>query len=244
MARKRMFDTEIVDTDDFLDMPSSTQNLYFHYGMRADDDGFVSSPKKIMNLVKATIDDLKLLITKGYLISFSNVIVIRHWKLNNYIRKDRYRPTIYFKELSQLWCDENEIYFLESEKKKGLVYHLATIGIPGGIPSIDKYSIDSNSNIYNIIEQEFGRPISPMECEIINTWDYPIDVIKLAIKEAVSSNNCAIKYIDRIIFNWKKKNIKSVADAEKSIADFRENKKKGNSLPDIAAAGANYYQQL
>ena len=121
-----------------------------------------------------------------------------------------------------------------------MVYHLAT----NGQPSIEENSIDSISNIYTIVEQEFGRPISPMECEIINTWDYPIDVIKLAIKEAVSSNNCAIKYIDRIIYNWKKKNIKSVADAEKSIADFRENKKRGNSLPSKAEDGANYYQQL
>lgn len=240
MARKRMFDIEITETDDFYDMPVSSQNLYFHYSMNADDDGFISSPKKIMSSSKATLDDFKLLIAKGYIISFTKVVVIRHWKLNNYIRKDRYRPTIHTKELSQLWSDENGIYFLEKEKKDGVVYHLAT----NGQPSIGEYSIDSINNIYNIIEQEFGRPISPMECEIINTWDYPIDVIKLAIKEAVSSNNCAIKYIDRIIYNWKRKNIKSVADAEKSIADFRKNKNRGNSLPTEADVGANYYHKL
>lgn len=240
MARKRMFDIEITETDDFYDMPVSSQNLYFHYSMNADDDGFISSPKKIMSSSKATLDDFKLLIAKGYIISFTKVVVIRHWKLNNYIRKDRYRPTIHTKELSQLWSDENGIYFLEKEKKDGVVYHLAT----NGQPSIEEYSIDSINNIYNIIEQEFGRPISPMECEIINTWDYPIDVIKLAIKEAVSSNNCAIKYIDRIIYNWKRKNIKSVADAEKSIADFRKNKNRGNSLPSEADGGANYYHKL
>lgn len=240
MARKRMFDIEITETDDFYDMPVGSQNLYFHYSMNADDDGFVSSPKKILNSSKATFDDFNLLVAKGYIISFTKVVVIRHWKLNNYIRKDRYRPTIHTKELSQLWNDENGIYYLENEKKDGVVYHLAT----NGQPSIEENSIDSISNIYTIIQEEFGRPISPMECEIINTWDYPIDVIKLAIKEAVSSNNCAIKYIDRIIYNWKKKNIKSVADAEKSIADFRDNKKRGNSLPSKAEDGANYYQQL
>ena len=236
-----MFDIEVVGNDDFLDLPSTTQNLYFHFGIRADDDGFISNPKSIMNLVKSTKDDLNLLISKGYLIIFPSVIAIRHWRLNNYIRKDRYRPTIYINEFKQLWCDENEIYYLEKEKKKGLVYHLAT----NGQPSIDKYSINNNINIYNTLEQEFGRPLSPMECELISTWDLSQDVIKIAIREAVTSNNYAIKYIDRIIYNWKKNNIKSVADAEKYIADFRNKKnKKEEYLPSEANDGASMYRQL
>lgn len=236
-----MFDLEIIDTDDFLDMPASSQNLYFHYGMRADDDGFVSSPKKIMNQVKSTMDDFKLLIAKGYIIPFSEIIVIRHWRLNNYVRKDRYRPTVYIEELKQLWCDENGIYFLESEKKKNLVYRLATIGKP----SIDKYSIDSINNIYNIIQEEFGRPITPIEKEIIDNWNCSTDLIKLAIKEAVSSNNRAIKYIDRILYNWQQKGIKSVADAEKYIADFRKKRnKKVENLPSEDKDGASLYAQL
>jgi len=241
MARKRMFDLEVVDTDGFLEMPGTTQNLYFHLGIRADDDGFISNPKKIMDLVKATDDDFKLLLAKGYLIKFPNVIVIRHWKLNNYIRKDRYRPTIYTNELSKLWCDNNGIYFLEEERKKGMVYHMAT----NGLPSIDKNSIDSINNIYNIIQEEFGRPISPIEMEIIDTWnEFPFELIKLAIKEAVSSNNRATKYIDRILYNWKVKGIKSVADAEKCIADFRSNRTKKGDLPSKANEGASLYEEL
>ena len=241
MARKRMFDLEVIDTDDFLEMPGTTQNLYFHFGIRADDDGFISNPRQIMNLIKSTEDDLKILLVKKYLIKFSNVIVIRHWRLNNYIRKDRYRPTIYTNELSQLWCDNNGIYFLEEEKKKGLVYHLATTGQP----SIDKNSIDSINNIYNIIQEEFGRPISPIEIEIIDTWnEFPFGLIKLAIKEAISSNNRAIKYIDRILYNWKAKGIKSVADAEKYIVDFRNKRNKKDDLPSKANEGASLYDEL
>lgn len=242
MARKRMFDLEVIDTDGFLEMPGTTQNLYFHFGIRADDDGFISNPKKIMDLVKSTDDDFKLLLAKGYLIKFENVVVIRHWRLNNYIRKDRYRPTIYTKELSQLYCDNNGIYYLPEEKLKGLVYHLATTGQP----SIEENSIDSNKNsIYDIIQEEFGRPISPLEIEIIDTWNvYPYELVRLAIKESVSSNNRAIKYIDRILYNWKNKGIKSVADAEKCIADFRNKKNKKEDLPSKANEGASLYEQL
>lgn len=99
MARRRMFSLDIVDTDSFLDMPASTQNLYFHLGMRADDDGFISSPRKITQMVNCSNDDLKLLITKGFVIPFdSGICVIRDWKVNNNIRSDRYKPTIHTQE--------------------------------------------------------------------------------------------------------------------------------------------------
>ena len=113
MARKRMFDIEIVDTDLFLEMPQSTQNLYFHLGMRADDDGFVSNPKKIIRTIGANEDDLKILVTKKFIIPFeSGVIVIRHWKINNYLRSDRYTETLYKDEKKQLIEDEKGTYNL------------------------------------------------------------------------------------------------------------------------------------
>ena len=116
MARKRMFDLEIVDTDLFLEMPQSTQNLYFHLGMRADDDGFVSNPKKIVRTIGANDDDLKILFTKQFIIPFdSGIVVIRHWKLNNYLRKDRYIETIYKEEKKKLKEDENGVYNLSDD---------------------------------------------------------------------------------------------------------------------------------
>lgn len=113
MAKRRMFSLDIVDTDDFLDMPASTQNLYFHLGMRADDDGFVSSPRKITKIVNCSTDDLKLLITKGFIIPFdSGICVIRDWKQNNYIQSDRYHPTIHLDEKKLIGETEAGQFFL------------------------------------------------------------------------------------------------------------------------------------
>ena len=95
MANRRMFSLSVIDTDKFLDMPVSSQLLYFHLGMRADDDGFVSSPKRIARTTNCGDDDLRILATKGYIIPFeSGVVVIRHWRQNNQLRSDRYRETV------------------------------------------------------------------------------------------------------------------------------------------------------
>lgn len=98
-----MFSLDVVDTDKFLDMPATTQALYFHLGMRADDDGFVASPKKIAVMCNCSSDDIKILVSKGYAIPFEDgVIVIKHWLQQNKIRKDRYQPTKYQKEFNSL----------------------------------------------------------------------------------------------------------------------------------------------
>lgn len=111
MAERRMFAKQIIDSDAFLDMPLSAQALYFHLAMRADDDGFVNSPKKIQRVVGAGDDDAKLLIAKRFLIPFeSGVVVIKHWRLHNYIQKDRYKPTVYQEEFEKLEVKENRVY--------------------------------------------------------------------------------------------------------------------------------------
>lgn len=113
MAERRMFAKTIIDSDAFLDMPMSSQCLYFHLSMRADDDGFLNNPKKIQRMIGASDDDLKLLIAKNFLIPFeSGVVVIKHWKIHNYIQKDRYKPTVYAEEMAQLDEKENGAYTL------------------------------------------------------------------------------------------------------------------------------------
>ena len=103
MAERRMFAKTIIDSDAFLDMPMSTQALYFHLSMRADDDGFINNPKRIQRMIGASEDDLKLLIAKAFIIVFeSGVVVIKHWKIHNYIQSDRYKPTVYAEEKSLL----------------------------------------------------------------------------------------------------------------------------------------------
>jgi hypothetical protein len=139
-----MFAKTIVLSDEFLDMPLSARCLYFTLGMLADDDGFVNSPKSIMRQCGASQDDMRILISKRFIILFeSGIIVIKHWRINNYLRNDRYNQTKYLDEKECLSINENGSYHLESQGS----------GIPGGIPnsgipSIDKYSIDKN-NIYN-----------------------------------------------------------------------------------------------
>lgn len=111
MAERRMFAKTIIDSDAFLDMPLSAQALYFHLSMRADDDGFINNPKKIQRAIGASDDDCKLLILKKFIIAFeSGVIVIKHWKIHNYIQKDRYKPTIYQEEKNELIVKENKAY--------------------------------------------------------------------------------------------------------------------------------------
>ena len=122
MAEKRMFTKTIVDSDAFLDMPTSTQALYFHLGMRADDEGFINNPKKIQRMVGANEDDLKLLIVKRFIIVFeSGVIVIKHWKMHNTLRADRVKKTVYINELEQLKTKENRAYTLKNRDCKTLV---------------------------------------------------------------------------------------------------------------------------
>lgn len=130
MAQKRMFSLSVVDTDKFLEMPISARLLYYELGMRADDDGFVSNWKKILLFTGLKEDDLKILIMKNFIIPFeSGVIVIRHWRMNNYLQNDRTKPTIYQEELKELNLDNNNVYNLYTDC----------------IHSIDKNSIDKNS---------------------------------------------------------------------------------------------------
>ncbi len=111
MAERRMFAKTIVDSDAFLEMPATAQMLYFHLAMRADDDGFINNPKRIMRMIGSGEDDLKLLIVKKFIIPFeSGVVVIKHWKIHNYIRKDTYNETRCKQEKAALQLDENGAY--------------------------------------------------------------------------------------------------------------------------------------
>ena len=111
MAERRMFSKRITETDVFLDMPATTQCLYFHLNMEADDEGFVSSPKKIMRALGSSEDDFNILVAKRFVLTFqSGVIVIKHWKLHNAIRKDRIKNTVYLDEKSELFEKENGVY--------------------------------------------------------------------------------------------------------------------------------------
>lgn len=111
MAERRMFAKTIIDSDAFLDMPVTARLLYYDLGMQADDDGFVNSPKKTMRITGASSDDMNILIMRKFIIPFdSGVVVIKHWRIHNYIRKDTYVETKYKDEKEQLMLDENNAY--------------------------------------------------------------------------------------------------------------------------------------
>ena len=113
MAERRMFAKTIIDSDAFLDMPLSTQALYFHLSMRADDDGFINNPKKVQRMIGCADDDLKLLVAKNFIIPFeSGIVVIKHWKIHNYIQSDRYKQTVYQEEKKMLEVKKNRAYTL------------------------------------------------------------------------------------------------------------------------------------
>lgn len=145
MAERRMFAKTIIDSDVFLEMPLSTQSLYFHLSMRADDEGFINNPKKIQRMIGASDDDLRILIGKRFLIPFdSGIVVIKHWRIHNYIQSDRFKPTVYTEEREMLKLKKNKAYSLN-------VSTLDTECIQNGYSletqdSIGKDSIDKFNN--------------------------------------------------------------------------------------------------
>ena len=152
MAQRRMTSLEVIDTDVFLDMPVSSQLLYFHLNARADDDGFIASPKKIARSVQASTDDMRILLAKKFLIEFEDgVCVIKHWRMNNYIRKDRYTETKYLDHKQALYIRRNGAYTLTSDSRAVKVplghFKIEDIigddtgrlpsGVPDGVPTGD-----------------------------------------------------------------------------------------------------------
>lgn len=174
MANRRMFSLSVIDTDKFLDMPVSSQLLYFHLGMRADDDGFVSSPKRIARTTNCGDDDLRILATKGYIIPFeSGVVVIRHWRQNNQLRSDRYRETVCKNEKATLSIIDNIYIESTNEAPDSIPVDIPNdipASVPTGKPTVDsttyhrepqysigKYSIDKSSIDKSSIEKVEDR---------------------------------------------------------------------------------------
>ncbi|MBQ1838469.1 MAG: phage replication initiation protein [Ruminococcus sp.] len=143
MAQKRMFSNAVIDNDRFLDMPLSAQALYFHLGMKADDDGFVGSPKKTVRAVNCSEDDLRLLIAKGFVLCFdSGVVVITHWNAHNTIQKDRYTKTMYQEEFALL-TTENKTYRLSDGDKTDTAW-IQTVSDTETQIRLDKNRVDKN----------------------------------------------------------------------------------------------------
>lgn len=210
MAQKRMFSNIITDTDRFLDMPASSQNLYFHLNMHADDDGFVDSPKRIMRNVGAGNDDMNVLLSKKFVLNFdSGLILIKDWKIHNVIRKDMYKPTVYTEEKSQIIVDDTKSYQFRNEY------------VPQN--RLDKNRLDKNrldkdreATIFHFVENEFGRLLSPMEIETIGIMikENNPDLVKEAIKRTKLQGKTNLNYASGILRNWRDDNITTIEQIE------------------------------
>lgn len=165
MSKKRLFSTQITESDAFLDMPLSAQSLYFHLGMNADDEGFVNSPKRIQRMVGASEDDFKILVAKRFLIAFpSGVIVIKHWHINNNIRMDRMRQTEYQDERRMLKMKTNRSYTLISADLEEL---------PDSCPANDRHmpgSWQPNDRLIqsNLIQSNINQSVNSISKLITN----------------------------------------------------------------------------
>lgn len=147
MAQRRMFSLKVVDTDAFCEMPASAQNLYFHIGMRADDEGFYAGVRGLMAKIHASQDDLSVLIARRYILDRGDgVYVIKHWKMNNYLQCDRIKPTEYEEKRIGLYVKKDGSYTLDPLKSANpqAVKTTPTIPCTRNV-YIDKNSIEESS---------------------------------------------------------------------------------------------------
>lgn len=245
MADRRMMSKTVIDTDMFLDMPISAQSLYFHLLLRADDDGFLKNIKTIMRTVGASPDDIRLLIAKQYLLLFeSGVVAIKHWRVHNVIRKDRYKPTT---------CGERNLIELDSSGEYKL---LTTAGIPNGNPgkvrlgkvrlekrekrevTQEEKSKEKNSRMLEskkLIEvyQKSIKPVTGgMEHEkLLALLDsYGLDLCLKAIDRAVLRKKRSFGYVEGILRRWRQD---GYDEPEEENDDGRYVKRNGNPAEEI-----------
>lgn len=254
MAQRRMFSRKITESDSFLDLPMSSQCLYFHINMSADDDGFVGNAKTIKRMIGASDDDLRILLQKEFIIPFeSGVVVVKDWKIHNYIRKDRYQETFYKLEKSQLEVDSNNVY---------------QVGIPSDIPTVDQMDTQvrlgkdrlgkdrltttttekeenkkndtqpqkvvsggccGQKEVLTFYQNNIGQ-LNPYMIDTFADWCSLLspELAMEAIKIAIENNKPNLSYISGILKNWLNRNVKTLSDVKALNAEF-ENKKQSKN---------------
>ncbi|KKF55651.1 replication initiation protein [Streptococcus phage Javan623] len=236
MAQRRMFSKRITDTDKFLDMSLSTQALYFHLNMAADDDGFIDRPKTIQRTIGASDDDFKILVAKQFIVPFdSGVVVIKDWYIHNFIRKDTYQPTLYQEEKrmieeympKQNYNKKNRNKYVDgtlTERQQLVDSGKDRIGKDRiGKDSVEEKNGDSSSAsnelslryFYEKYEEVVGRFLNPFEIEdieILHKQDnFTIPVMIEALREmAVTTPSPNIKYMTSILKRYKREGLLTV----------------------------------
>ena len=231
MANKRMFSVDVTETDAFLEMPLTAQALYFHLGMRGDDDGFVSNPRSIVRVSGCSESELVTLAKSGYIITFrSGVIVISDWKVNNYLRGDRYKTTVFQNELSMLEETANKRYVLAHGAKR------STVGIPNDNQVATQYRVEKSrvAVVDKTTAAAAGSRIDPDLAKIVQQYEQtigqfprsaldklqgyrssiPTEVICKAFDEAAESGHRSWKYVNGILKSWQADGVRTLGDVE------------------------------
>ena len=244
-----MFSKKITDTDSFLDMSLSAQALYFHLNMGADDEGFVDNVKKIQRSIGASNDDLKILIGKGFLIPFeSGVVVIRHWRIHNYIQADRFQATIYQDEKEQLEFDKSKIASIKPLDQCIQNVSKMDTQVRLGEDSLDKDRLDKVNNLYSGEDEKKSlsqiikstsvkindRQIQQIQ-EYIGLDNMTVDMIDYAIQLTEDAGAESFNYLNKILKSWKDKGLTSLDEAKAETSGFRDSKNStsrrvGNSI--------------
>ena len=228
----------IIDSDAFLDMPSSTQALYFHLGMRADDDGFINNPKKIQRLVGSSEDDLKLLIAKKFVIPFkSGIVVMKHWKIHNYIQSDRYKPTVYTEEKNLLLTKPNKSYSLPEDIEISTMDTECIQSVRLGkvrLGEVRDYYYYARERISSLHEQYFSQTLTEKEFEEIfsyveswfakNGMEDVVDVLEDVYGYAVRANAKNLNYIRGIFKTLSANSVASPDDYWTYQAEYDQKK--------------------
>lgn len=244
-----MFSKKITDTDSFLDMSLSAQALYFHLNMGADDEGFVDNVKKIQRSIGASNDDLKILIGKGFLIPFeSGVVVIRHWRIHNYIQADRFQATIYQDEKEQLEFDKSKIASIKPLDQCIQNVSKMDTQVRLGEDSLDKDRLDKVNNLYSGEDEKKSlsqiiksstvkvndRQIQQIQ-EYIGLDNMTVEMIEYAIQLTEDAGAESFNYLNKILKSWKDKGLTSLDEAKEETSGFRDSKNStsrrvGNSI--------------
>lgn len=240
MAQRRMFSRKITDTDKFIEMPATTQNLYFHLNMNADDEGFVDRVSIIQRMIGASGDDLKLLIAKGFVIPFeSGVVVIRHWRIHNYIQADRFQPTIHQNEKSQIEYDETKTANI---KRLGEciqnVYKADTqVRLGKDRLELDKdrldHHLDQNDDDKNLVFKKLKEAFGEMSVNGTMVEEverllkqYGQELVVLALDKTILNAGKSLRYTMSILQRWDGQGLRTAEQIR--VADEEYERKKSN----------------
>ena len=229
MAQRRMFSRKITETDHFLEMPLSSQALYFHLNMGADDEGFIDKAKTIQRTIGASDDDMKLLIAKGFLIPFdSGVVVIRHWRIHNYIQADRFQATIYQNEKEQLDYDKSKIASIKPLDQCIQNGYKMDTQVRLGEDRLDKDRLDKDNYLYSAEEKEksLSQIIKSTNIKIndrqtqqileyIALDDMKVNMIEYAIQLTEDAGADSFNYLNKILSSWKDKKLTTLDEVKK-----------------------------